>query len=228
LCVPAACPLVEGASLDGLAARRISVAPGDTLFEAGDPGDAVFAVRRGSFKTSISAPGRKSQVIGFHMPGDLIGLDGIGTGTHACDATALEQSEVCVIQCDQLEEICSTVLPMQRSFNRLLGSELAREQQMILMLGRMHARARVAAFLADLIARRASRGVPASLLVLRMKREDIGTYLGLTLETVSRCLSQFQREGILGVDKRVIRLKDRQALLAAAQRSEARTVHSAG
>jgi CRP/FNR family transcriptional regulator len=182
------------------------------LFHAGDPFAALYAVRTGFFKTVISATDGREQVTGFQMAGELIGLDGISNDRHSCDAVALEDSQVCMIPYGQLETLSREFTLLQHQFHKIMSREIVRDHGVMLLLGSMRAEERLAAFLLNLTQRLQARGFSASALVLRMTREEIGSYLGLKLETVSRTFSKFQDDNILEVKQRDIRILDQDAL----------------
>ena len=146
------------------------------------------------------------------MAGELIGLDGISNDRHSCDAVALEDSQVCMIPYGQLESLSREFTLLQHQFHKIMSREIVRDHGVMLLLGSMRAEERLAAFLLNLTQRLQARGFSASALVLRMTREEIGSYLGLKLETVSRTFSKFQDEGILEVKHRDIRFLDAEAL----------------
>ncbi len=212
LCLPVGFNEQELQRLDSLVTARRGVRRGDMLFRAGDGFDSLFAVRTGFFKTRVSSEEGRDQVTGFQMAGELLGLDGISTDRHTCDAVALEDSQVCVIPYGQLEALSREFTDLQRQFHRIMSREIVRDQGVMLLLGSMRAEARLAAFLLNLTQRLQVRGFSASSLVLRMTREEIGTYLGLKLETVSRCFSKFQDDGVLRVKQRQIDVLDAAAL----------------
>ncbi len=187
---------------------RRKVAHGETLFRAGERFDSVFAIWTGFFKTVISSTQGRDQVTGFQMAGELIGLDGIDTGRHGVDAVALEDSQVCVIPFAELETLGREMPSLQRQLHRVMSREIVKDSRVMLLLGSMHAEERVAAFLLDLTQRLQSRGFSASAVLLRMSREEIGSYLGLKLETVSRTFSKFQANGLLFVRQRQIQITD--------------------
>jgi CRP/FNR family transcriptional regulator, anaerobic regulatory protein len=212
LCLPLGLDAGELERLDKLVATRRSLRRGEMLFHSGDPFEALFAVRTGFFKTRVSTADGRDQVTGFQMAGELLGLDGIGSGRHVCDAVALEDSQVCVIPYEQLETLSREFGELQRQFHRLMSREIVRDHGMMLLLGNMRAEERLAAFLLNLAQRLQARGFSPTSLVLRMTREEIGTYLGVKLETVSRCFSRLQDEGILAVRQRHVQLLDPAAL----------------
>ena len=212
LCLPVGLSDEELSSIDDIIGTRRTVRRGESLFHAGEAFTALYAVRTGFFKTVVSAADGREQVTGFQMAGELIGLDGISTDHHSCDAIALEDSQVCMIPYSQLETLSREVTLLQHQFHKIMSREIVRDHGVMLLLGSMRAEERLAAFLLNLTQRLQARGFSASALLLRMTREEIGSYLGLKLETVSRTFSKFQEEGILEVKQRDIRILDQNAL----------------
>ena len=192
--------------VDEVVATRRKVARGDNLFRNGDKFNALYAIRTGFFKTRISAEDGRDQVTGFQMAGEIIGLDGIVSDQHTCDAVALEDAEVCVMPFDHIEELSREITSLQRHVHKIMSREIVRENGVMLLLGSMRAEERLAAFLLNLVQRLHARGFSQSELVLRMTREEIGSYLGLKLETVSRTFSKFVEEGIVEVKQRHVRI----------------------
>jgi CRP/FNR family transcriptional regulator len=212
LCLPVGLSHDDLEQLDGMVATRRTVARGDTLFRSGDAFQSLYAVRTGFFKTCVASEDGRDQVTGFQMAGELLGLDGIGTDRHTVDAVALEDSQVCVIPYDELEHLSREFTNLQHQFHKIMSREIVRDHGVMLLLGSMRAEERLAAFLLNLTQRLRTRGFSASELVLRMTREEIGSYLGLKLETVSRAFSKFQEDGLLEVRQRQIRVLDATAL----------------
>ena len=208
MCLSAGLQAPSMQQLDELVKTRIRLRKGDTLYRAGGRFSALYSIRSGSCKTVLLAEDGQEQIAGYHMPGEVIGIDGIGDERHECEAIALEDTEVCVLPFDELTRIARDDHVFQRNLHRMLSQEIARERRLMLLLGTMHADQRVATFLLDLSRRYQSRGYSASEFVLRMTREEIGSYLGLKLETVSRLLSRFQRERLIEVIGRGIKLLD--------------------
>jgi CRP/FNR family transcriptional regulator len=208
LCLPVGLSDPDMERLDQLVAKRRSVPRGDALFRTGDAFQSLYAVRTGFFKTCVSSEDGRDQVTGFQMAGELLGLDGISQDRHNCDAIALEDSQVCVIPFGQLEDLSRDFTPLQHQFHKIMSREIVRDHGMMLLLGSMRAEERLAAFLLNLTQRLQARGFSASSLILRMTREEIGSYLGLKLETVSRTFSKFQDDGLLEVKQRHIRILD--------------------
>ena len=192
--------------IDEVVATRRKVARGDNLFRNGDKFNALFAIRTGFFKTRISAEDGRDQVTGFQMAGEIIGLDGIVSDHHTCDAVALEDAEVCVMPFDRIEELSREITSLQRHVHKIMSREIVRENGVMLLLGSMRAEERLAAFLLNLVQRLHARGFSQSELVLRMTREEIGSYLGLKLETVSRTFSKFVDDGMVEVKQRHVRI----------------------
>jgi CRP/FNR family transcriptional regulator len=195
-----------------LVATRRKVALGHALFRAGDRFESVYAVRAGFFKTQVHTRGGRDQVTGFRMSGDLVGLDGIGRGRHHVDAIALEDSQVCVIGYETLQTLAREVPALLAGFHRLMSQEIVEDQGALAQMGVMHASQRLASFLLDLGDRMHERGYSPSSLVLRMRRSELGSYLGLELETVSRTLSKLQAAGLMRVAQREVRITDRDRL----------------
>lgn len=212
LCMPVGLSPAELQRVDELVASRRSIKRGGTLFHAGESFSALYAVRIGFFKTSLTTEDGRDQVTGFQMAGEIIGLDGIVNDHHTCDATALEDAEVCVMPFDRIEDISREVGALQKHVHRIMSREIVREHGVMLLLGSMRAEERLAAFLLNLVQRLQARGFSRSELILRMTREEIGSYLGMKLETVSRTFSRFADEGIIEVKQRHIHILDGDAL----------------
>ena len=212
LCLPVGISNEQMERLDAVVANRRSMTRGEALFRAGEAFTSLYAVRTGFFKTCVSSEDGRDQVTGFQMAGELIGLDGIGTDRHTCDAVALEDSQVCVIPYQKLEELSRELSDLQRHFHKIMSREIVRDHGVMLLLGSMRAEERLAVFLLNLTQRLRVRGFSSSSLILRMTREEIGSYLGLKLETVSRAFSRFQEEGVLSVKQRQIEVLDPEAL----------------
>ena len=212
LCLPVGMSEPDLERLDTLVATRRTLKRGEALFHTGDEFQSVYAVRTGFFKTCISSEDGRDQVTGFQMAGELLGLDGISSDRHSCDAVALEDSQVCVIPYHQLEELAREFTDLQHQFHKIMSREIVRDHGVMLLLGSMRAEERLAAFLLNLTHRLQARGFSPSALVLRMTREEIGSYLGLKLETVSRTFSKFQDDGLLEVKQRDIRILDEAGL----------------
>ena len=221
LCLPMGLSDRELDRLDDLIGQRRWVHQGQELFGAGQSFHALYAIRSGFFKTCAGTEDGREQVTGFQMAGELLGLDGIGSGRHDVSAVALEDAQVCVMPFGALEDLAATMPELQRSLHRLMSREIVRDHETLLMLGSLRADERVAAFLLGLVRRLERRGHATTELVLRMSREEIGSYLGLKLETVSRAFGRLQAEGLLEVRQRQIRVLQSERLRQLAEGSGA-------
>jgi len=220
LCMPVDVSGADMDKLDELVTTRRRVKRGAALFSNGDRFDALYAIRTGFFKTRITTEDGRDQVTGFQMAGEIIGLDGIVDDRHTCDAVALEDAEVCEMPFARIEELSREVPALQTHVHKIMSREIVRDHGVMLLLGSMRAEERLAAFLLNLVQRLHARGFSRSELVLRMTREEIGSYLGLKLETVSRTFSKFADDGIIEVKHRHVRIVDIEALRAIVDASE--------
>lgn len=211
-CLPIGLDSNELGRLEKLVTKRPLVKRGTALFRSGDTFTSLYAVRSGFFKTSVGTEDGRSQVVGFHMTGEIMGLDGVASDAYTCDAIALEDSEVCALPFDHMENIARDIKGLQRHMHQIMSREIVREQSVMMLLASMRAEERLAAFLINLMQRLQSRGFSAHDVVLRMTREEIGSYLGLTLETVSRGFSKFADDGLITVNQRNVHIQDAEAL----------------
>lgn len=212
LCMPIGFTLEDMQKLDTVVATRRRVKQGELLFNNGDTFTSLFAIRTGFFKTCVSTADGREQVTGFQMAGEIIGLDGIVNDHHSCNAVALEDAEVCVMPFANVEELSREFPVLQRHVHKIMSREIVRENSVMMLLGNMRAEERLAAFLLNLVQRLHARGFSQSELTLRMSREEIGSYLGMKLETVSRAFSRFSDEGIIEVKQRYVRIVEPDAL----------------
>jgi CRP/FNR family transcriptional regulator len=206
------------ARVENVVYARRRVKRGDTLFTAGTEFNAVYAIRSGFFKTSLVDAEGREQVTGFSMGGELMGLDGLGTGKYNGSAVALEDSEVCVLPYALVEEMAREIPALQRQLHSVLAREIVRDHGVMMLLGSMRAEERLATFLINLSKRFVRRGFSASDFHLRMTREEIGSYLGLKLETVSRLFSAFQKDDLIDVQQkhvRIVSIEGLESILAA-------------
>lgn len=212
LCLPVGFAPEDMIKLDGIVKNRRRVKQGDLLFSAGDPFTSLYAIRTGFFKTSVSAEDGREQVTGFQMAGEIVGLDGIVNDLHNCNAVALEDADVCIMPFSNVEELSREFPVLQRHVHKIMSREIVRENTVMMLLGNMRAEERLAAFLLNLVQRLHARGFSKSEVMLRMTREEIGSYLGMKLETVSRTFSKFGDEGIIEVKQRYVRIIQPDAL----------------
>jgi CRP/FNR family transcriptional regulator len=208
LCLPGGMSDAEVASLDSLGIGRRRVRAGQTLYRPGDRFQFIYAVRSGTFKSSMTLADGREHVSGFHMAGELMGLDGMASGAHASTAVALEDTEICAIPYSPSSDTTGASGVLHKAVTRSMSREIVREHSLMMLLGSTSAEERVAAFLLNISQRMKARGYSAQEFHLRMSRAEIGSYLGMKLETVSRTLSAFQQQGLLEVDKRYIRIND--------------------
>jgi CRP/FNR family transcriptional regulator len=208
LCLPIGISAEDMERLDRIIKRKRPLARGEHLFRIGDRFRAIYAVRSGSVKTYTLTDNGSEQVTGFHLPGELVGLDAISPERHQCAARALETSSVCEIPFDRLEDLTVKIPALHHQLLRVMSQEILDEQGMLLLLGKKTAEERLAALLLSLSGRYHERGFSANEFRLSMSRNDIGNYLGLAVETVSRMFTRFQNEGILSVQRKNVRLLD--------------------
>jgi CRP/FNR family transcriptional regulator len=212
VCLPCGLRAQDLDRFDAIVATKRRVARGASLYRNGDAFEYLYAVRSGAFKTlGISRHGDE-KITGFHLAGELLGLDAISAGRYGYSAVALEDSEVCAIPFAALEKMSLAVPALQHQLFRALSGDISRDQGLMLLLGSMTAEQRLAAFLLSLSRRYQRLGFAADRFALRMTREEIGSYLGLTLETVSRLLSRFQKDGLVAVRQREIELDNLERL----------------
>ena len=208
LCLPFGLDPNEVDRLDELVGSRRKIKRQQHLYRSGDAFEAIYAIRAGSFKTDVILEDGRDQVTGFQMTGEVLGLDGISTEHHSCNAIALEDSEVCVIPFSRLEELSREVESLQHQFHKIMSREIVRDHGVMMLLGSMRAEERLAAFLLNMSQRFNARGFSSQEFNLRMTREEIGSYLGLKLETVSRAFSRFQEDGLISVQQKHVLLLD--------------------
>lgn len=206
LCMPMGLTPEELDRIDDVVSTRRKIKRGTPLFRNGEKFTSLYAIRTGFFKTCVASEDGRDQVTGFQMAGEIIGLDGIVNDHHTCDAVALEDAEVCVMPFDRIEDLSREINGLQRHVHKIMSREIVREHGVMLLLGSMRAEERLAAFLLNLVQRLHARGFSQSELILRMTREEIGSYLGLKLETVSRTFSKFVEDGIVEVKQRHVRI----------------------
>lgn len=208
ICLPTGLGPGEMRQLDHIIDEHRCVGRGDVLFRTNDPFTTLYAIRFGQFKTYQLTADGEERITGFHMAGEFLGMDAISRDRHQCYAGALEDSEVCVMPFAKLERLFGEMPVLLRHFHRMMGREITRDQSSMLSLGNMNAEQRFALFLLNLSSRHKARGYSATSFELRMSRQEMGNYLGLTIESISRLLSRFKREGRINVTNRAIELID--------------------
>jgi CRP/FNR family transcriptional regulator, anaerobic regulatory protein len=208
LCLPAGIDGKDLERLDLIVKNRRPLKRGDVLYRAGQTLSSLYIAREGAFKSTLTNADGVAQVIGFQIPGELMGLDAMGRGIHECEVQALTNANVCEIPLHELESVASQVPGLQHQLLRIIGQNIHRDHEHIEVLGRRSADERMALFLHGLLERYHQLGRPGNYLVLPMSREDIGNYLGLVIETVSRTLTKMQDEGLISVQGRQIQILD--------------------
>ncbi|MEO8011570.1 MAG: cyclic nucleotide-binding domain-containing protein [Dokdonella sp.] len=212
MCLPAAIDGQDLARLERVVKSRRPLERGDVLFHEGTELPSLFVVRSGSLKTFTTLPEGDVQVLGFHLPGEIIGFDGLSGERHRASAEALECATVCEVPFVRLSEVASSVPGLQMQLYRVMSREFVREQQHPVMMGRKQAMARLALFLHGFAERRRATGLDDTDLTLSMSRQDLANYLGLVVETVSRLFSRLQVMGVLAVERKRVRIVDASAL----------------
>ncbi len=212
LCFPYGMPEAELSKLDALVEKRRPLHKGDYLYRENDHAGNVFAVRSGSVKTVVESPNGEEQIVGFHLAGELVGLDGFRDDKHTCSCIALETSSVCELPVTHLEDLCQQMPELQKQIRRIMGKEVANDHAMLLMLGKLSAEEKLASFLLSFSRRMEERHWKVDDFVLSMPRQDIANYLGLAVETVSRLFAHYHEEGVIEVDRRRIHIKQMQRL----------------
>ncbi len=208
LCLPRGMNTDEMEILDSIVRHQPPLQPGKHLYRSGDPGESLFAVRSGSLKTYCTTEDGEEQVLGFTLPGELIGLDGLNNGHYVSNSIALETASVCALPYDDLETLCGKLPSLHRQVMRIVGKEVAVDHEMLMLLGKRSAEERLATFLVSLSSRYKMRHLSATEFNLPMSRQDIGNYLGLAIETVSRLFAHFQDQKLLTVNRRAVVLLD--------------------
>ena len=198
--------------LESIVKRSSALQKGEVLYREGDEFRGIYAVRSGLVKVFATADDGEEQIVGFFLPGEMLGLDAIETQVHACSAVALETSSYCSVPFSELSEVCKEIPELQNQLFRIMSRELSSENQMLLTLGKKNSEEKVATFLLTISTRFHLLGYSANEFKLTMSRQEIGNYLGITFETVSRVFGRLQRNGIINVNRKVIKIIDMTAL----------------
>ena len=212
LCLPFSLNDTELNRLDDIIQRKKPLHKADMLFEAGQTQRCLYAIRTGSFKTFTLTEQGEQQITGFHLPGDIVGFDALSNQQHPSYAEALETAMVCEIPLPNIETLLDQLPRLRQQMMRLMSEDIQADQQMMLLLNRKTAEQKLATFLSQLAQRYASRGFSGSEFRLTMTRSDIGNYLGLTVETISRLLSKLDKEQLIQVNGKLISINDKTAL----------------
>ena len=208
LCFPHGMNDEELSNMDAVVDQPKPIHKNDFLYRDGDKASAIYAVRSGCVKTMTESANGEEQIVGFHLAGEILGLDGFVDGAYTCNAQALETSSVCELPLDQLEDLCHKIPGLQKQMRRIMGKEVSADHKLLLLLGKMTAEERLASFLLSLSGRMEERHWKENEFNLTMPRQDIANYLGMAVETVSRLFAAFQNEKIIEVDRRHITILD--------------------
>jgi len=211
-CLPMGMAQNDVSHLDDVVKERIRIPKGGTLFRQGDKAEAIYGIRSGSIKTQLEDASGQVQITGFLLAGEIVGIDGFLEKTQLSHAIALEDTEVCVARIEDMDRVIAQVPALQHQLRRLTSQEIKRSQELVMALGVLRSEQRLAAFLLSMSQRLASLGYSSTEFILRMSREEIGNYLGMTLETVSRLFSRFARENLIRVHQREVQLLDLRTL----------------
>lgn len=206
LCLPLGLDLGDVEKLDNIIKRRKPLQKGEYLFHNGNKFTSVYAVRSGSIKTYTESEQGDEQVTGLYLPGELLGLDAIHNAIHPCSAIALETTSLCEIPFDILEELSEKIPNLYHQLFRIMSKEIASDQTLLMLMAQKNAEERLAAFLVNLSIRLKQRNFSETEFYLSMSRKDIGNYLGLTIETISRTFSRFQTEGLLTTQRKYVNI----------------------
>ena len=216
LCLPLSLNLEDMDALDDIVKRGRPMKKGEFLFRQGDAFNSVYAVRSGALKTFSLSDSGDEQITGFHLPSELVGLSGMGSDSYPVSAVALETTSVCEIPFERLDELSAQLPQLRRQLMRIMSREIRDDQQMMLLLSKKTADERIATFLVNLSARFRARGFSANQFRLAMSRNEIGNYLGLAVETVSRVFTRFQQNGLLAAEGKEVEITNAIELCALA------------
>lgn len=212
LCLPVSLSKDELDSLDDIIERKRPLHKHDKLINAGDKFHSLYAVRSGSFKSFISDTKGLEQVTGFHFPGDIIGFDALRDEIHPSFTQALETAMVCELPYRTLDEVSVHYPKLRKQIMRFMSSEIKNDHDLMMLLNKRSAEERLLHFINHLSERFDERGYSAKQFNLSMTRSEIGNYLGLTVETISRLLTRFQKDELIEVSGKLITIVDFDAI----------------
>ena len=208
LCIPYTLNAQELDTLDSIINRKRPIHKGDKIFQSGEQLHSLYAIRSGTFKTFTIDENGEEQITGFHLPGDLLGFDAIATDEHPSFAQAMETAMVCEIPFDNLDKLSNTMPKLRKQILRMMSGEIKTDQEMLMLLNHKNAEQRLASFILSLSNRFHNRGLSATEFRLTMTRSEIGNFIGLTVETISRLLNRFQKNGLISVSGKLISILD--------------------
>ena len=207
LCLPRGLSDADIAEFESIVSPKRPLSRGETLYRSGDNTQSLYAVKSGALKSVINTPDGEEQIVGFHMPGEIVGLDGIDD-SHSCSVVSLERSSVCELPLKEMDKLTAAIPSLNRELHAVMRREISQDQSMLLLLAQRTAENRLATFLLSISQRLGSRGFSETEFDLSMSRHDIANYLGLAAETVSRLIARFQDSGILKVTRRHVQIQD--------------------
>ncbi|MEN0035953.1 MAG: fumarate/nitrate reduction transcriptional regulator Fnr [Cellvibrio sp.] len=208
ICLPISLHIDDIDRLNNIIQRGKPLQKGDFLYRANDHFDSVYAIRSGAVKAMTLSDNGEEQITGFYLPGEVVGMDGIADNRYTNSVIALETASVCEIPFNRMEELSLQIPNLQRHFFQLMSREITQDQQIITLLSKSSAEERIAALLLSISSRNSRRQLSANAFRLPMSRTDIGNYLGLTIETVSRIFTRLQKQDVIVVDKKEILIKN--------------------
>jgi CRP/FNR family transcriptional regulator len=226
LCLPAGIGGDDLEELDRLVRSRQPFGTGQHIYNIGDPFRNLYVVKEGAAKTWVTGEQGSLQILGFHLPGEILGLDALMEGQHLCTAEALEHSLLCKVPYDRLEDICARVPALRNQFMRLISRETFIDHQHLVMMGSRQAMARLAIFLHSFRQRQLRLGLSGERIVLPMSRTDLANYLGLVTETVSRMFTRMQDNGVIRVRRRAVEVLDPDTLWRMTEEEEEARRHA--
>jgi len=217
LCLPRGLNNSDLSALDDVIQQRRLVQKNENIFNQGEKSGCIYAVRSGSVKTFTTAKNGEEQILGFHLPGEILGLDGMDNQIHSCSGTALDTATICELPIGELNVLCVKIPGLQQQLLSLISNEITKDHTMLMLLARRNAEQKLATFLINLSGRFKARGYSADEFDLTMSRYDIGNYLGLADETISRLISRFKDNKIIGANRKKISILDHGALCDVAE-----------
>ncbi len=219
ICLPHGLSESEINELENSIDKTLKVKKRDAVFRSNQKSDGIYAVKSGAIKTSISNQEGQEQVLEFHLPGDMFGFDSFSSGSHSCDAIALEDTLLCKIPIDTFDKLCERLPGLRRELRHQVEKEIEHNQRLLLSLGQQQTDERFATFLIQVSNHYQSRGFSNKEFVLPMSRQDLSNYLGMAVETLSRIISRMTDENIINVNRRMIIISDLKKLTALAHSS---------
>lgn len=206
LCLPLGLDGEDLDQLEKIIKRSHPLKKNQVLFHQGDAFQAIYAVRSGSVKTFTTGDDGSEQITGFHLPGELIGLDAISDDIHPCTSKALETTSYCEIPFNQLEKLSGEIPSLRRQLMKIMSKEISQDANLLMLLGKKTAEERLASLLLSLSSRLKNRGFSETEFNLSMSRNDISNYLGLAVETVSRLFTRFQEQKLIKVNGKFVHI----------------------